>query len=252
MYAGSRIAVVVPAYNEADKIERTLHSVPAFVDHVIVIDDASVDNTGSLAMAFVRLGLEVIVHEKNSGVGAALATGYQRAFELCVDVTAVMAGDSQMDPDDLPALIQAVVDGADYAKGNRFTTPGVWRVMPFSRYVGNVALSYFTRVCSGLWHVFDSQCGYTALSRNGLQTLLSQPLYPRYGYPNDVLVRMASAGANVVDVPVRAVYGAAWRSGIQPWRVAWPITRLLVRGGMKRVWRRWAASPQAHALLSDQ
>ncbi len=251
MYARYRIAVVVPAYNEADKIERTLRSVPAFVDHVIVIDDASVDATAALEKAFARAGLEVISHPKNRGVGAALATGYRRAYELGADVTAVMAGDAQMDPQDLPALVQAVVDGADYAKGNRFATAGVWRVMPLSRYLGNVALSYFTRVCSGLWHVFDSQCGYTAVSRAGLVALISQPLFPRYGYPNDVLVRMACSGARVVDVPVRAVYGPAWRSGIRPFRVAWPITRLLLRGGLNRWWRRRIPAAHAPALLSD-
>src|SRR5688500_14363023 len=101
MYARFRIAVVVPAYNEADKIERTLQSVPSFVDHVIVIDDGSVDNTSGLALGFHRPGLEVLVHDTNRGVGAALATGYRRAHELGVDVTAVMAGDSQMDPRDL-------------------------------------------------------------------------------------------------------------------------------------------------------
>ncbi len=140
MFRGQRIAVVVPAFNEADKIARTVRSVPGYVDHVLVIDDASGDATGKRARRSQRRGLEVIRHPENRGVGAAIATGYGRALELGADVTAVMAGDSQMDPADLAGLLGAVVEGrADYAKGNRFLWPQGWRVMPPSRLFGNLA-----------------------------------------------------------------------------------------------------------------
>jgi glycosyltransferase involved in cell wall biosynthesis len=120
LFRGQRIAVVVPAFNEAEKIVRTLRSIPGFVDHVLVVDDASVDATARRALRTQRRGLELIRHGHNRGVGAAIASGYQRALGLGADVTAVMAGDSQMDPADLGALVATVVDGADYAKGNRF------------------------------------------------------------------------------------------------------------------------------------
>lgn len=251
-----RIAVIVPAYNEADKIVATLRSMPAFVDHVIVVDDASHDNTAGLAAAVKRVGLEVISHASNRGVGAALVTGYQRAYAIGAEITAVMAGDSQMDPDDLPALVQAVVAGADYAKGNRFayvqSVRSVWREMPWLRLVGNVALSLGTKLSSGLWHIFDSQCGYTAANRHAVAVILAEPTFPRYGYPNDVLVRLALASSRVVDVPVRPVYGPGWRSGIRPSRVAWPIFKLLLRGGARRWRRRWAPAEGSSALISNQ
>jgi len=117
----------------------------------------------------------------------AIATGYAAAYEAGADVTAVMAGDSQMDPADLMFLVEPVLAGrADYAKGNRFAWPGVYRVMPLSRAVGNVILSHLTRVASGYWHVFDSQCGYTAVGRRALAIILSGEVFPRYGYPNDL------------------------------------------------------------------
>lgn len=251
MYERRRIAVVIPAFNEADKVGTTVQSVPAFVDHVIVVDDGSADDTSARARSCQRAGLEVLVHQENWGVGAAIATGYARARELRADITAVMAGDAQMDPGDLPGLLQAVIAGADYAKGNRFAGRGVWRVMPASRYFGNLVLSHLTRLCSGLWHVFDSQCGYTAISGRGLDVLLREPMFARYGYPNDVLVRLAQAGVTVVDVPVRAVYGPAWRSGIRPARVALPILRLLVRGAMWRWSRRMSHGADRAALLPE-
>jgi glycosyltransferase involved in cell wall biosynthesis len=242
MFRGRRVAVVIPAYNEADKIAATIRSVPGFVDHILVVDDGSRDGTAAVARRAGRRGggrvVEVLAHPQNRGVGAAIASGYARAIELGAHVTAVMAGDGQMDPADLPRLLAPVVSGAaDYAKGNRFAWPGGWRQMPPTRAVGNVALSLLTRFASGYWRVFDSQCGYTAASRRALLAIDPARLFARYGYPNDLLVRLGAAGGRVVDVPVRPVYGPAWRSGLRPSRVALPIALLLARS----VWRRWRA-----------
>jgi glycosyltransferase involved in cell wall biosynthesis len=238
MYKGRRIAVVVPAFNEAAKITRTLRSIPGFVDHVIVVDDASRDGTLRLARRSQRRGLSVLGHARNLGVGAAIATGYAAALAAGADVTAVMAGDSQMDPADLLALVEAVASGrADYAKGNRFAWPGVYRVMPPGRVVGNVVLSHLTRLASGYGRVFDSQCGYTAASRSALALILGGPVFPRYGYPNDILCRLGAHGARVVDVPVRPVYGPDWHSGIRIPAVVGPLLRLVLRGMGARLWR---------------
>jgi glycosyltransferase involved in cell wall biosynthesis len=251
MFRGRSVAVVVPAYNEADKIGRAIRSVPGFVDHIIVVDDGSGDGTAAVARRAGGRGggriVEVIVHPRNRGVGAAVATGYSRAIALGAHVTAVMAGDGQMDPADLPRLLAPVVSGsADYAKGNRFAWRGGWRVMPRTRLLGNIVLSLLTRVASGYWHVFDAQCGYTAASRRALQAIDPARLFARYGYPNDLLARLGAAGARVVDVPVRPVYGPAWRSGLRPARVAFPIALVLLRA----LWRRLRARREDGSLLA--
>jgi glycosyltransferase involved in cell wall biosynthesis len=238
MFKGQRIAVVVPAFNEAAKIARALRSIPGFVDHVFVVDDASQDGTGRIARRSQRRGLVVLGHDQNRGVGAAIATGYVAAYEAGADVTAVMAGDSQMDPADLAALVEPVVFGrADYVKGNRFAWPGVLHAMPATRIVGNIVLSHLTRLASGYGRVFDSQCGYTASNRRALAVILSGPVFPRYGYPNDILCRLGAHGARVVDVSVRPVYGPDWRSGIRVPRVVVPLLCLLLRGMALRLWR---------------
>jgi glycosyltransferase involved in cell wall biosynthesis len=239
MYKGSRIAVVVPAFNEAGKIAATLRSIPGFVDHVIMVDDASMDATFRIAGKSQRRGLQLVRHDRNQGVGAAISTGYLAALELGADVVAVMAGDSQMDPADLANVIDPVVTKrADYAKGNRFAWPGVYRTMPWSRILGNWLLSHLTRLASGYRELFDSQCGYTATNRRALGVILRGPMFPRYGYPNHILTRLAAAGARVVDVPVRPVYGPAWRSGIRVRKVVWPLLYLLARGTAERLLRR--------------
>jgi glycosyltransferase involved in cell wall biosynthesis len=244
MFRGRTVAVVVPAYNEHDKIAATVRSIPRYVDHVIVVDDGSADGTAEVArrQAARRRGpvVEVVCHAENRGVGAAIATGYARALELGAQISVVMAGDGQMDPSDLPRLLAPVVENrADYAKGNRFAWPGGWRCMPIPRLFGSVVLSLATRVASGYWRMFDSQCGYTAASRHALLAIGPGRMFARYGYPNDVLARLGAARARVVDVPVRPVYGPAWRSGLRPTRVALPIALLLARG----LWRRLSARP---------
>jgi glycosyltransferase involved in cell wall biosynthesis len=250
MFRGRMVAVVIPACNEADKIEATIRSVPGFVDHVVVVDDGSADATAAIARACAGDHIEVIVHDRNRGVGAAITTGYARALALGAHATAVMAGDGQMDPDDLPRLLAPVVDGrVDYAKGNRFAWPGGWRLMPPVRLVGAAVLSWLTRVASGYWHVGDSQCGYTVASRQALLAIGSD-LFPRYGYPNDLLARLAAARVTVVDVPVRPVYGPRWRSGLRPLRVALPIARILLRGFVRRLRARWRGVPAAAAEVA--
>ena len=149
----------------------------------------------------------------------------------------VMAGDGQMDPADLPALVDPIARGrAGYVKGNRFRHSGLWREMPATRVVGNVLMSLATRVVSGYPHVFDSQCGYTAIARPALAALDLDRVFPRYGYPNDLLARLHAAGVAVEDVPVRPIYGPHWRSGIRLATLVHPIPWALLRAWAWRVW----------------
>jgi glycosyltransferase involved in cell wall biosynthesis len=253
MFSGLRVAVVVPAFNEELNVARTVRNVPPFVDHVLVVDDASADRTFVEASRHKRRGLEVLRHPRNRGVGAAIATGYRRALELDVDAAVVMAGDGQMDPVDLPRLLQPLVDGrADYVKGNRFARGDVWRVMPPARLVGNVALSLLTKITSGYWHLFDSQCGYTAASRRALQVIDAQGLFPRYGYPNDLLARLNGARLRVSDVAVRAVYGPSWRSGIRPSTVLYPMSFVLMRSFVRRLLTRPAPNVDKPAQVEPR
>ncbi len=245
MFAGARVAVVVPAFNEVAKIAETLRSVPAYVDHVLVVDDASSDGTAFAAARETREGLELILHARNRGVGAAIMTGYRRALALGADAVAVMAGDGQMHPDDLPALLEPIVGGhADYAKGNRLRWPGVATLMPGARRVGNHVLSWITRRTAGYPELGDSQCGYTVASRGILAELALERVWPRYGYPNDLLARLGAIGARVCDVPVRPVYAPGWRSGIRPWMVVYPFAFVLVRSLLWR-WTRPARPGRA-------
>jgi glycosyltransferase involved in cell wall biosynthesis len=249
VYRGLTIAVVVPAFNEAEAIARTVRTVPAWVDRVVVVDDASRDATSRAARRARRRALEVVRHPANRGVGAAIVTGYRRVLSLGLDVAAVMAGDGQMDPADLPALLDPIADGrAGYVKGNRFRHPDVWREMPALRLAGNVLLSLATKAVSGYWRLFDSQCGYTAISRAALAALDLDRVFPRYGYPNDLLARLHAAGVVAEDVAVRPIYGPRWKSGIRLSTVIHPITWVLARAFAHRLAVEWLRATPRPAL----
>jgi glycosyltransferase involved in cell wall biosynthesis len=225
-----RIAVVVPAFNEERLIETTLRGIPDFVSHIVVVDDASSDETFVIAkragshdarIDIVRLGF-------NQGVGRAISTGYERARSLGAKIVCVMAADNQMNPDDLPALLEPILRGdAGYVKGNRLAHAKRAQMPPVRR-VGTQVLARATKWIGRLDTLEDSQCGYTAISVDALEKLDLADVFPRYGYPNQLLIDIARAGITIAEIPVEPVYGDEI-SGFVPQQVVLPITGILFR-----------------------
>jgi glycosyltransferase involved in cell wall biosynthesis len=239
MFGDTRVAVVIPAYDEGRHIGGTIRGVPSWVDRIVVVDDGSADRTSAIARASGDHRCVVVRHDTNHGVGAAIVTGYKLAFGDGADVAVVMAGDGQMHPDDLPSLVGLVSTGlVDYAKGERFSWPDAHRTMPLARRLGGQAFSWLTRVITGL-SIRDSQCGYTALSRRASERLDLDALWHGYGYPNDLLGRAAEAGLIVRDVRVRPVY-ADEKSGLGLRHVLFVLPRV-----MFAMW--WRRRAQRHA-----
>ncbi|WP_123533262.1 glycosyltransferase family 2 protein [Halosimplex salinum] len=224
MYQNTTIGVVVPAYNEAGFVGDVIDTIPEFVDRIYAVDDASTDETwDEICERAEKLNTPTpelvgdggterrvvpIQHSENRGVGGAIKTGYQHALADGIEVVTVMGADGQMDPDLIDRIIDPVVDGrADYAKGNRLLLGDHYDSMPRFRYVGNVALTYLTRIASGYWELGDPQNGYTAISDRALEAADIDEMYEFYGYCNDLLVKLNVADMRVVDVPTPAVYG---------------------------------------------
>jgi glycosyltransferase involved in cell wall biosynthesis len=233
MYKNNLVAIVVPAHNEATQIAKVIETMPSFVDMIVIVNDCSKDKTSDVVRQHSDYSagkITLLEHEVNQGVGGAIATGYKWARDNEYDVAVVMAGDGQMAPEDLPAILDPVVDGkADYSKGNRLVTGDAFNKIPKIRFFGNSVLSLLTKIASGYWHVADSQTGYTAINRCALETIDWDRMYKRYGQPNDLLVKLNVAEMRVIDVPIEPVYNIGEKSGIKVRKVIFTIGSLLVR-----------------------
>lgn len=232
------IGVVIPAYNESSQIAKVIETIPAFVDKVIVVDDASVDDTAVIVEQYQHTSdkIEIIRHETNQGVGGAISTGYKSARDAGLEVTVVMAGDGQMDPNELETIIAPIIEGsADYVKGNRLFYGDAWRMIPHYRYLGNSFLSLLTKIASGYWHIADSQSGYTAISLVALKRINLDTIYKDYGMPNDLLIKLNQHDFRVRDIHIRPVYNVGEKSGIKLRKVIPKISWLLFKGFWRRL-----------------
>jgi len=232
MYKNKSIAAVIPCYNEEAQILKVINSMPDFVDHLIIINDASLDHTLSLIKDKMAKGekIKLINHAKNQGVGGAIASGYKWARDNNYDIAVVMAGDGQMDPEDLTAILDPVADGnVDYSKGNRLFSGRAYKEIPKIRYYGNAILSLLTKIASGYWHIADSQNGYTAINKKTLKLINWDKMYKHFGQPNDLLVKLNIHNIQVKDVHINPVYNVGEKSEIKIHRVIFTISWLLLK-----------------------
>jgi glycosyltransferase involved in cell wall biosynthesis len=232
MYKQKTIGVIIPAYNEEKFIGEVICHIPEFIDHIYVIDDASQDKTGEIASglaATMRGRIRVFRHVKNGGVGKAIVTGYRGCLADGTDISVVIAGDNQMDPVQLPRLLDPIVeDKADYTVGDRISKLQHMKGMSYWRRTGNWMLRWLTRIAAGNLNICDPQNGYTAISREALAALDLDGIYPRYGYCNDLLVKLSVAGARISPVDMPAVYGSE-KSKIRYWHYIPTVSTLLLK-----------------------
>lgn len=227
-----RVAVLVPAYNEGTQIRKVIDSIPDYVDKVVVVDDASTDNTAAVVEECASISDKVVFIplSENVGVGGALSVAYQWARDNDIDIAVSIDGDGQMDPAEIRHLIEPLCRGeADYTKGNRLWNPSYWKRIPRIRLIGNAVLSLLTKMASGYWGVIDSQSGFSAANRFALERIDWESMYARYGRPNDVLVLANVADCRVADVPVTPIYGVGERSSMKIAKVIFTISLLLFR-----------------------
>ena len=243
MYRDKTIGVVVPAYNEEQLVGQVIDTMPDYVDRVYVVDDCSKDNTLKVIRKHSKIQnardygdvrpfkkrIVPIHHAKNKGVGGAIKTGYLRAIDDEIDVTAVMGGDAQMKPEHLYKLLDPIIDGeADYTKGNRLLFWQFRKEMTRWRFFGNALLTFLTKISSGYWKTMDPQNGYTAISKFALKNINIKDMYEFYGYCNDILVKLNVEDMTVADVAIPAVYGEE-SSGIRYRSYIIKVSRLLTR-----------------------
>jgi dolichol-phosphate mannosyltransferase len=204
-----QVYVVIPAYKVEDQILSVIKSIGAEIDGIVVVDDECPQGSGKRVLREnVDPRVEVMFHDRNTGVGGAVKTGYLRALEKGSDIIVKIDGDGQMDSSKIGELIFPIKNlEADYTKGNRFSDVETIRVMPKIRIVGNLGLSFLTKLSSGYWRVFDPTNGFTAISRDALTKIPLTKIDNGYFFESDMLFRLNIARSRVRDVSIPAIYG---------------------------------------------
>ncbi len=244
MLEGQYIGVVIPARNEEHHIQTVLETLPEFIDMAVVIDDGSTDDTAQRANSVKTSFEKIILRTNGIGVGGAIDRGHQYILKNLQPpfISVVMAGDGQMDPENLESLLQPIRAGdADFVKGNRMMNGTDIQQMPKTRRRASKILGWLTTLASGK-KVTDPQCGYTASSSNLLNQWNWNNSWKDYGYPNYWLIHLSSEGWNVKEVPVRAIYGSEI-SGIKPKRFFFNVGLMMMKEHHKRCFRHLKRTP---------
>ena len=240
--AGLSIAVVIPCYNVKAHIIEVVNTLPNYVKHIILVNDASVDDTPQLLEKLKQeynssqQQVHVIHLPVNQGVGGAVIAGFEKALALDAHIIVKMDGDGQMDPDNMCLLIEPLVNGkADYTKGNRLLNALTLANMPLVRRLGNAVLSFLTKISSGYWNMIDPVNGYLAIRREVLELLPFEMIHKRFFFESSMLIALRIIRAVVVDVPMDARYGIE-KSNIRLIRVMVEFPYELTKGFIRRVW----------------
>ena len=207
----TNIAAVIPCYRVESTIGGVIANLPSYIKHIILIDDASPDQTSQVVTGLAENDSRIILlrHEKNQGVGGAVRTGFRKALELNADIIVKIDGDGQMDTSHLPSLLSPILQGeADYTKGNRFRDFQALRKMPLIRRIGNMGLAFLTKAATGYWNLFDPTNGFIAIHGKVLAQLPLKHIDRTYFFETAMLANLYLVGAVVKDVPMPARYGA--------------------------------------------
>lgn len=238
MFDNQKIAVVIPAFNVAGQITQVLRRMPEYVDRIYVVDDASPDDLAHEVTQLDHPRVRLLRHSMNQGVGGAMVTGMKAALSDGYDVLVKCDGDGQMDPRDISRLLEPLTRGvADHVKGCRFHHRQALRSMPKWRLLGNIGLTFFTKLSSGYWNILDPVNGFFASRTAVLSKLPLDALSRRYFFETDLLIRLNIVEARVVDVPLPACYGKE-PSSLSISRALFDFPPRLLAGLIRRIfWR---------------
>lgn len=241
MYKKLSVGVAVPAYNEERLIEKTLTTMPDFVDYIVVINDCSKDNTLSIIKKLQKkdVRIHLINNKVNRGIGYGVTLGLKKAAELGSDRVAVMAGDAQMDPNQLSPMLDAMTKrDLDFIKANRFMHFDALRSMPNHRRIGNIIVTILTKFATGYYSIFDTQNGYVVYSDDVIARMPWHMIGNRYEFENTILIGLSIIDAKIGDFPMPAIYGEE-TSTIKLFSTTMRVLKSLFKGFWQRIYYKY-------------
>ena len=239
MLGTKHIAVVIPCFNVEKSIEAVVSGIPSWIDEIILVNDASSDNTDQILTALAAAAPErihVLTHPENQGVGGAVMTGMKATQQnnKC-DIVVKMDGDGQMNPDYLEPLLSPLLSGeADFSKGNRFCDFKALKKMPLIRRLGNMGLSFLIKSASGYWDLLDPSNGFFAIKKETLAALDFDRLDKRFFFESSLIIGLYYTGAEIKDVSIPANYNDE-RSNLSAVHCLFTFPPKLIRAFFRRI-----------------
>ncbi len=233
------IGVIIPYYNAAKHIENVVNKLPVFISKVIIVDDCGKEPIPESLVAQSKTSDRIVIvkNEKNLGVGGATKHGFQKAIELELDYAIKVDADDQMDSSYIPDLLKPLIENkAEYAKGNRFKDFKALKQMPFVRKIGNLGLSFLTKVASGYWNNFDPTNGFFAIKVDVLKQLDFTNIHRDYYFESSLIAELYFQDARIKDVPMPANYGDE-KSSMKVWQIPFIFIPKLTKTFIKRIFK---------------
>ena len=229
------VSVIIPAYQAENTIRDVILKIPDWIEHIIVVNDCSPDHTQDILNSISDNRIILLRHSFNRGVGGAMKTGYKKALEIGSAIIVKMDSDGQMDPNYLLSLISPLINKkADYTKGNRFLYSTELKQMPRIRRFGNASLSFFVKLASGYWNIFDPTNGYTAITREALTVINLDNLSEKFFFESSLLLELCLHRIVVNDVSIPALYNNA-KSSLSETKSFFEFPPKLLKGLFRRI-----------------
>ena len=230
------ITVVIPCYRVKDYVLNVISSIPNYVSKIICVDDKCPENSGKFIKEQCKDNrVLVLFNKKNLGVGGATLKGFQEADRLNSDVILKIDGDGQMDANLISKFVQPILENkADYTKGNRFTNYENLLKMPILRLIGNIILTFLTKLSSGYWNIFDPTNGFICIHRNVFNLLAHEKINHRFFFESDMLFRLYLIKAKILDIPIKTIYNES-KSNLVIYKVIIPFLFGNIKNFLKRI-----------------
>jgi len=235
------IAVVIPCYKVEKQIQKVVKEIPDFVTSIILVNDASPDNTGEILenLATENSKIKALHHTKNQGVGGSMITGFKEAIEQNIEVVVKIDGDGQMDINYLDKLLNAIFIGKyNFAKGNRFFDQKMLRKMPAIRRIGNIGMGFLIKMASGYWNIFDPTNGFFCIHNSVLNKIDFNRLSKRFFFESSLMIELYYTGAKIKDIAMPAIY-AEEKSNLSVLKTLFTFPPKLFKSFLRRIWLRY-------------
>ncbi len=207
-----KISIVIPCYKVKNQIINVLEKLNnKNISNIYVIDDCCPESSGDVAQNYLIenkiSNIKIIKNVKNLGVGGATKRGFEEAVKDNNDIIIKLDGDDQMDVNNIDKLIKPLLNEEyDFSKGNRFFNLSDLKGMPKIRIFGNALLSFFCKLSTGYWNIFDPTNGFLAINAKVIKILPLEKISNSYFFEIDLLFRLSTLRARIIDIPMKAIY----------------------------------------------